>query len=68
MSGSCCHLALYLSAQDAGPELRVAARALARVEDKSLAVEVMERHRRQQQEHQRQRQELRQERGLSLGL
>jgi ATP-dependent exoDNAse (exonuclease V) alpha subunit len=51
---------LYFAAQDAGPELRVAARALAKAEDKSLAVEVIEQHRRQR--------EIRRERGMSLGL
>ena len=41
---------LYLSALDAGPDLLVAARAMKRVEDKSLAVEVMERQLTQDQQ------------------
>jgi ATP-dependent exoDNAse (exonuclease V) alpha subunit len=50
---------LYLSQGDAGPELRVAARALSRARDKSLAVEILER----QRQHSQQR-----SRGMSLGF
>jgi ATP-dependent exoDNAse (exonuclease V) alpha subunit len=37
---------LYFAAQDAGPDLMVAARSMAKLEDKSLAVEVVERNQR----------------------
>ncbi|MFO0890928.1 MAG: MobF family relaxase [Isosphaeraceae bacterium] len=40
---------VYLAEHDAGPELTVAARAMSRVEDKTLAVEVIERHQRYRQ-------------------
>jgi conjugative relaxase-like TrwC/TraI family protein len=54
---------LYFGALDAGPDLLVAARAMKRVEDKTLAVEVIERQR--PLEHQ-QRQNP--SRGISLGF
>jgi conjugative relaxase-like TrwC/TraI family protein len=55
---------LYFAAQDAGPELVVAARAMARAEDKTLAVEVIERHERQRRHEERQMQA----QGISIGL
>ena len=56
---------LFMAAQDAGPELKIAVKALTRTEDKSLAVEILEQHQRREQKV-----ALRQQhgRGISLGL
>jgi conjugative relaxase-like TrwC/TraI family protein len=42
-------LRLYMAVQDAGPELKIAIKTLTRTEEKSLAVEILEQHRRRAQ-------------------
>ena len=59
-------LRLYMSAQDAGPELKIAVKALTRTEDKSLAVEILEQHRRRERPEVAPRPQ--HGRGISLGM